>query len=155
MNFQSKCLCFILLMLLFIGATANTVACAADKINWLSYKDAQQDTSNEAKKLFVYFSSRSCGYCRMLENKTFTDEAVISYLNTNFRPVWVMTDKERKLAQRFSITGVPDLRFLTHEGNAIARWPGYIEAKDLINLLKFVSTDSYQKMSYMDFLKRQ
>lgn len=127
---------------------------SANKINWLSFKDIQQEDGNEAKKLFFYFSSRSCGYCRMLEDKTFKDEAVINYLNANFRPVRISTDDERQLAQRFSITGVPDLRFLTHEGKPIARWPGYIEAKDLINLLKFVHTDSYQKMSYTDFLKQ-
>jgi thioredoxin-related protein len=143
-------------MLLFIGATTDTMASAADKINWLRYTDAQQkEKNNDGKKLFFYFSSRSCGYCRMLENKTFKNEAVIDYLNTNFHPVWIITDDERKLAQRFSITGVPDLRFLTHEGKEIARWPGYIEAKDLINLLKFVHTDSYQKMNYIDFLKKQ
>lgn len=153
MQTPSKFIWFIFLVFLFIGTTAETMA-SASKINWLSYKDVQQETSKEEKKLFLYFSSRSCGYCRMLESKTFTDEAVINYLNTNFRPVWIITDDERQLAQRFSITGVPDLRFMTHEGKPIARWPGYIEAKDLINLLKFVHTDSYLKMSYKDFLKQ-
>ena len=153
MRTQFKHLWFMLFIFFLIGATNDTSA-RTDKINWLSYKDVQQDTNTEAKKIFFYFSSRSCGYCRMLESKTFKDEAIIDYLNSNFRPVWISTDDDRKLAQRFSITGVPDLRFMTHEGKPIARWPGYIEAKDLINLLKFVYTDSYQKMSYMDFLKQ-
>jgi thioredoxin-related protein len=130
------------------GQSANT-------INWLSYTDVQKEANEDQKKFFLYFSSQSCGYCRMLEKKTFRDDAIISYLNENYRPVWIRTDKELKLARQFSVTGVPDLRFLTHEGEPIARWPGFIEAKDLINLLKFVHTDSYQTMGYAEFLKKQ
>lgn len=145
---------FILLALILWGAT-TTSGNSANAINWRSYKDVQEETDQEAKKFFLYFSSQSCGYCRLLESKTFKNEKVINYLNDNYRPVQISTDTERKLAAQFKITGVPDLRFLTHEGEPIARWPGFIEAKDLINLLKFVHTDSYQKMSYNDFLKQQ
>ena len=133
----------------------NAFADEGKAINWISYSDIQKESDPIPKKVFLYFSSRSCGYCRMLEKKTFTDKAVIDYLNTNYRPVWISTDKELRLAKQFSVSGVPDLRFLTHEGKAIARWPGYIEAKDLLNLLKFVHTDSYQKMSYREFIKQQ
>lgn len=145
---------FIILALIFL-ATPTAYANKSNAIDWRNYNDVQKETDTEKKKFFIYFSSQSCGYCRLLETKTFKDEDVINYLNDNYRPVQIRTDKERKLAASFKITGVPDLRFLTHEGEPIARWPGFIEAKDLIKLLKFVQSESYQHMSYSDFLKQQ
>lgn len=146
--------CLTLLLLIIPGiATASQEGSAS--INWLSYDAVQKQKTPTNKKFFLYFFSKNCGYCRLLESKTFKDDAVINYLNTNYRPVIINTDTERNLAARFGISGVPDLRFLTNEGNPIARWPGYIEAEQLLTLLKFVHTDSYLKMSYSDFKKQE
>jgi thioredoxin-related protein len=151
MQIKNKFLGCIMVALLLIGA-ADVYA---DAINWRSYIDLQKGSEEAEKKFFIFFSSQSCSWCRLLESKTFKDKDIVSYLNANYRPVRISIDTEPKLAQAFSVTGVPDLRFLSPEGKQIARWPGYIEAKDLINLLKFIHTDSYQKMSYSDFIKQQ
>lgn len=148
-------ICLALLLLILPGITVASQEENSASINWLSYEAVQKQESPTSKKFFLYFFSRNCGYCRLLESKTFKDDAVINYINTNYQPVIINTDTERNLATRFGISGVPDLRFLTNEGNPIARWPGYIEAEQLLTLLKFVHTDSYLKMSYSDFKKQE
>jgi thioredoxin-related protein len=147
---------WLVLSLLIFSGTGSAAQESGKTIHWLSY-DAiqQQDAQQSNKKFFVYFFSQHCGYCRLLENKTFKDEAVVDYINANYRPVQINSDTQRNLVEHFGVSGVPDLRFLTFEGKPIARWPGYIEAEQLITLLKFVQTDSYLKMSYSDFKKQE
>lgn len=141
----------LILMLLCTASMADARETAA--INWLGFDAAQKQGNPVNKKYFIYFFSDHCGYCRKLEQKAFSDSDIIRYINENFVPVRVNTDKELKLAQRYRVQGVPDLRFLSPEGEAIARWPGYTEPDYLLALLKFVHTDSYKKMHFREFLK--
>ena len=124
------------------------------KINWSSYSDAQKAGSN-GRKYFIYFYSEHCGYCKRLESKTFSDSTVIDYINSNYTPVRVDAGTEGKLAARFGVQGVPDLRFLSPEGENIARWPGFIESKRLIIMLRYIATDSYKSKNFGDFVKEQ
>jgi thioredoxin-related protein len=146
------------IILLSIVLTFPVQAAASSKsetkINWSSYAAAQK-THNNGRKYFIYFYSEHCGYCKMLESKTFSSGAVVDYINANYTPVRVNIDKEVSLASRFHVYTIPDLRFLTPEGDNIARWPGYLESERLLILLRYISTDSYKNMEFSDFIKAQ
>lgn len=125
-----------------------------EKINWSSYAEAQKAGSN-GRKYFIYFYSEHCGYCRRLESKTFTNAAVADYIDANYTPVRVNIEKEQKLASRFGIRGVPNLHFLSPEGENIAHWPGYIESDRLLIMLRYIATDSYKNKNFSEFVKEQ
>ena len=124
------------------------------QINWSTYNEAHK-AANGTRKYFVYFYTDQCGYCKLLEANAFKDETVVGYINANFTPVRVNAGKELKLASRFGVQGVPDLRFLSPEGEGIARWPGYIESVRLLAMLRYIHTDSYTKMNFSDFVREQ
>jgi len=133
----------------------NAVASSDSAIGWLTYEEAQKlGTQNPPKKFFLYFYSDWCGYCRKIEKNTFMDKAVADYINNNFTPVRVNSEKLPKVAARYKVSGVPDIRFIDSKGEEIGRWPGYIEPSALLPLLKFIHTDSYLQMGYKDFLKQ-
>lgn len=127
---------------------------ASRQINWLSYTDATAQSAGD-RKYFILFYSDHCPTCVRLGKTTLTDKAVIDYINANYTPIKANADKDQKLAALFHIEGVPDLIFLNPKGEEISRWPGYIEGKRLLILLQYIETDSYQKISYMEFVKRQ
>lgn len=143
----------LLALSLILAPAASCAAEAAKGVNWLSYDTARASSEGQAQKYFLYFSSENCGYCRMLENKTFSDPAVADYINGNYIAVQVDIDKERKVAARYRIQGVPDLRFLSKDGAVIGRWIGFTEAGHLLKLLKYIQTDSYLTMSFKEFTK--
>jgi len=142
------------LLLLWLPQQVPADQSTSNKINWSTYADASSHNDGN-RKYFIYFYSDQCGFCERMEKKTFTDQAIINYLNANYTPVKVNAGKEFKLAARFGIQGVPDLRFMSPKGEGIARWPGYIESKRLLTLLQYIHTDSYESISYADFVKRQ
>lgn len=143
-----------MIVLAFFGLWTQTTTFAADSVAWHSYDQIEKEGS-AAKKVFIYFYADWCGYCRKMDKETFTDPAVAAFINENFLPVRVNTDKQNKIAARYAISGLPDLRFLTPQGEAIARWPGFIEPKQLLPMLKFIQSDSYLKMGYKEFLKQE
>ena len=120
-------------------------------IAWLTYEKAQQLPPD--RKFFVYFNADWCGYCRSMEKTTFKDPEIASYINRNFTPVKVNIDRQKQIAAQYGVQGVPDLRFISSKGEAIARWPGLIKADQLLPLLKYIHTDSYLTQDYSQFLK--
>jgi thioredoxin-related protein len=144
---------FIIIALAILWTPQGTLAGTSKKINWATY-DRAQSQNNDNRKYFIYFYTEQCGFCTRLETKTFTDQAVIDYINANYTPVKINAGKEFKLARQFGIRGVPDLRFLTPKGEGIARWPGYIETKNLLPMLQWIHTDSYKIIKYKDYVKQ-
>lgn len=123
-------------------------------IHWLSFDEAKKiEAQDQSKKFLLYFYTSWCGYCRKLDQNTFVDQTVAAYINTHFIPVRINSEQLPRIAARYRVAGVPDLRFLSSKGEGIARWPGYIAPDKLLPLLKYIHTDSYQKMGYSDFLK--
>jgi len=84
-----------ILSILLLGAmnisaqtTAKTVkADKAAKINWLTLEEAQALNKTNPKKIMVDLYTEWCGPCKMMMKQTFTDPALISYINENFYAV--------------------------------------------------------------------
>ena len=146
----------VLIILLMLGSVpAMAGKDSAGKINWLNFDASQKMKNDKNLKFFLYFHADWCTYCHKLEKNTFADQEVADYINTNFLPVIVDTMKDGRAASRFGVRGLPDIRFLTPEGEAIAKIPGYVGTKQMLTLLKYIHTDSYKTMSIADFSKQQ
>jgi len=122
-------------------------------IQWHPYNEGMALGKSKNKKVFINFYADWCGYCKVMDKETFEDPSVISYLNENFISIRVNVDKERMIAARYRINPLPDTWFISEKGEPIGNKPGFVSAKDLLPILKFISTDSYLKMSYKEFLK--
>lgn len=147
--------CGLALIFILLQSLAYADQDQGPAVAWLSFEKAQQQNGSKSNKYLIYFFTESCGYCRMMDQKTFKNAEVAAYINSNYTPVRIDAYREPNIAQRFGVQGFPDLRFLSAQGEPIARWYGYVEAGHLLTMLKYVDTDSYQRMSYEDFVKRQ
>jgi len=155
MTYTKSHLAIALLVSLFIFQALPAESAESSGIQWYSYDEGMALGKNKAKKVFINFYAQWCGYCRKMDTRTFKDSAVMDYINTNFIAVKVDVDKERYVAAQYNISPLPDLWFISEEGEAIGNKPGYLSAKDLLPVLKFIQTESYLKMSYTQFLKEQ
>ena len=126
--------CIRLLALSLILCVAG-VASASDSINWRSYEEGMVLSKIEKKKVFLHFYADWCGFCRKIANTTFKDSALINYLNENFMPIRVNTDKEPQTASTYGVAGLPFTVFLTEMGEPIFSMPGYIPTDTLMTML--------------------
>jgi thioredoxin-related protein len=65
----------------------------------------------------------------------------------------VDTDKDQERANQWKVKGLPTLWFLKSDHSKITSIPGYIDAEQFLNALKYIHTASYDKMSFQDFIK--
>lgn len=137
---------------LFMGQT-SPVAAVSGGITWQKYDKGVVMAKEQNKKIFLYFHAEWCGYCRQMDKSTFQDKALIDYMNANFIAIKVDSDVEKKVADSYSVRGLPTSWFLKSNSDKLSNMPGYIDAKRLMTILKYVHTESYEKMSYSDFEK--
>ncbi|MFO7644409.1 MAG: thioredoxin family protein [Desulfosarcina sp.] len=147
----------LLTVLLTLSAAAGQLTMAgADGggIQWLSYAEGRQRGEAEKKKLFLFFDSERCRYCLQMERETFSNSAVIAFVNRNFIPIRVNSDKEQKTALKYQVRGLPSIWFISETGERIANRPGYIAADEMLNILRYIESDSHLSMSFKSFLEK-
>ncbi|WP_319521185.1 thioredoxin family protein [uncultured Desulfosarcina sp.] len=152
---QASVFVALLLPLLIVGVDTAVSARAEDGgIQWLSYAEGRQRGEAENKKVFLVFNADWCRYCLKMEKETFQDPSVIAYVNRNFVPINVNSDKEQAVADKFNVRGLPSTWFISENGDRIGSRPGFIPADEMLQILKFIGSDSYRSMNFQTFLKK-
>ena len=156
MTGRSKKLVFtIILVAVTVAVAMNASGSKADDsgIQWLSYDEGRQRGEAENKKVFLVFNADWCSYCLKMEKETFRNPTVVAYVNRNFIPVTVNSDKQQDIAARYNVRGLPSTWFISEKGDRIGSRPGYIPADEMLKILKYIGSDSYLKMSYKAFVE--
>ena len=146
-----KYACFLTAMI-FILSTLSCSFVSSKFINWYTYKQGIELSKKEEKKIFLYFYADRCTYCKKMEKETFNDYSVASYINDNFIPIKVNSDREVKVALDFDVKGLPSTWFIAENGERISSLPGYIPPKRLLDILKYINTDSFKEMAFRKFM---
>ena len=125
----------------------------ASSIDWQDYEQGMELAKSRNKHIFLYFHADWCAYCVKLKKTTFKNKAVLKYLKENFISIEVDTDKKQSLATQWKVKGLPTLWFLKQDSSKINNHPGFVDAKQLLQILKYIHTSSYDKMSFQEFVK--
>ncbi len=141
MNRIKRIMLPLILLAFTLGINTSTVA---EGINWYKYDDGMAKASAEGKKIYINFHADWCYYCKVMKKTTFKDATVAEYLNKNFIPIRVDTEKEKKLAREFNIRGLPANWFLEPNGDKIGLKSGYLKPQQLLQNLKFVYDEKYK-----------
>ncbi len=139
-------------VLCFIFSTSSFAS--SDGISWVSYPKGISQAEREEKKIMISFYADWCAYCKEMDQKTFKDPAVVSYINKNFIPIRINTEKDRKTAQLFRVRGLPDTWFMSETKEIIGHRPGFIPADTMIQFLRYINTGSYKSMSLKNFMDK-
>lgn len=158
MEMRLRSWCYsVLILLIIIGVFNLDVAVAAGKqtsgVKWYTYSEGLALGKQESKKVFLTFYADWCAYCHKMEKESFQNAEIADFLNRHFISIKANSDKETKLAREFFVRGLPSNWFLDAKGEKIAGQPGYIPPKQLLQLLRFIQSDSYKDMSLKEFVQ--
>lgn len=78
---------YLLAALVALFITLPAVAKDKEKINWMSWGEVEAAMKKEPKQVWVYVYRKSCGWCKLMRRKTFSDPNVIKYMNEHFYAV--------------------------------------------------------------------
>ena len=94
-------------------------------------KIAQKDN----KMVFADFYADWCGYCKQLDEDTFTNQNVKQKFVQRYVLVKINVDQNPELASKYQIYGLPTMVILDSNGNVIKRQEGFVSAGELLNIL--------------------
>jgi len=131
----------VLLLVIFLFASLPLQASESSKIKWYDYTSGLEIAESRNKPIYLMFHSDSCSYCKLMDEKTFSDSKVVDYLNENFISVRVNGDKSRKIASLYKVRAYPASFFLKSNSDVIGQKLGYLDVKTFLKLVDFVNTE--------------
>jgi thioredoxin-related protein len=154
---------FALIMLVTAFIAVQIKAAETVSVDWQDLDKAKKAASSSGKPLLIIFHADWCGACKLMEEKTLTDNKVISWINENFIASKINADKNSNLVTEFKVRALPTTFFLKSDGSPLQwtfkpdqnmdRATGYMKSDNYLWLLKYISTKSYESKSLTEYLK--
>ncbi|WP_439490012.1 thioredoxin family protein [Algoriphagus sp.] len=111
---------------------------AQEKIEWLKFEEAVAASEASPKMLLVDVYTDWCGWCKKMDKETFTDPAVIKYINDQFYAVKMNAENnkrkfnfkgkeytEAKMAATMRVQSYPNFVIIDPTLRNITQLPGY------------------------------
>jgi len=132
-----------LALLLMLGFRSSETT-----VNWVSLAEAMELTRSNEKPIFIDFTAEWCGWCKVMDQKTFTHPDVVSFMNKNFNTVKLDYDSKekfdffgetltaREIADLYKVPGLPTILLLSADNKKSKRLIGYKKPEPFLNGLK-------------------
>jgi thioredoxin-related protein len=150
-----RVLLYIIFFSLLLYPVSIPVMAAKPQIKWYAYEEGIAQSRKEAKKVLIYFYNDRCPACGLMNRNTLSNAMVIRKVNQNFIAIRINTDKQKSLANKYYAIYLPMTLFISDNGDKIKVPPGYYPPRDMMVLLDYIHTDSYQNMSIHKFMKNR
>ena len=108
-------------------------------IQWLEWNDESFDTARRANKpVLLSIVATWCRWCKAMDHDTFSDTDVVEFVEKEFIPIRVDSDRRPDINDRYNMGGWPTTAFLTEEGDLITGGT-YFDAINLEAVLKRIA----------------
>src|SRR3990170_494184 len=99
------------------GLSSVFASANASSPHWRQWGDeAFAEAKTEDKPVLLSLSAVWCHWCHVMDETSYSDPGVISYLNQHFVPVRVDNDQRPDINARYNLGGWPTTAFLTPDG---------------------------------------
>jgi uncharacterized protein YyaL (SSP411 family) len=93
----------------------------AHEINWREWgEEAFGEARQAGKPVLLSLSAVWCHWCHVMDETSYSDPAVIAYINEHFIPVRVDNDQRPDVNARYNMGGWPTTAFLSPDGEILA-----------------------------------
>jgi thioredoxin-related protein len=145
-----------------------------ETIQWLTLAQAEKKQAQTRKPILIDLYTDWCGWCKVMDKKTYARQEVAQYINEHFYPVKLDAEGRETLTLNgkqylynanarihnlaIYLTGgqlsFPHTIFLMPGDQRPQAIPGYLEVRDMELLLKFFGEGHYGKTDFPDYQKK-
>jgi len=102
------------------------------------FDDALQSAKDNEKVIMIDFYTDWCGWCKVLDQKVYTNENVGKYLNEKCINLKINAEKDEGviLAKKYTVSSYPTIIFLDGEGQELDRIAGFMPAENFLQKSK-------------------
>ena len=98
----------------------------------LTLDQALEKAKTDGKVVMVDFYTVWCGPCKLLDQKTWTDDKVKEWLREKTVAVKFDAEKEEVLAEKYRIESYPTLLFVNPDGSELGRISSFVKPNDFL-----------------------
>lgn len=164
--YNGKKIVFLMVVALFVVMTSSLVF-GGEKEGWVKFNQGLEKAAKEDKAILIDFYTDWCHWCKVMDEKTFSESNVAKKLKERFVTVKLNAEDDKEtvtyknqtynnvqLTRSFGITGYPSLAFLDSRGEPITLIPGFVPADQFIHILNYIDQKCYEKdVSFDEFMK--
>lgn len=122
----------VLVALVAFGLSFAPVASADGPFRNITFDQAREAAAKEGKIVLVDFYTTWCAPCKALDQKTWPDPAVVTWLTEKTIALKIDAEKEVALAERYRIGAYPTILLVKADGTEIDRITGFRSAVTLL-----------------------
>jgi thioredoxin-related protein len=163
----------LLLLLLGVFFISTAHRPVAQKINWMTWQQAQEAQKQHPKKIFVDVYTEWCGWCKRMDATTFSNAEIIKYMNENYYAVKFDAEQKEPILfngkeYKFVPQGgrgyhelaaylmnnkmsYPTTLYLDEKLELLTPLPGYQEPPMLETVLNYFGSNAYKTTKWEDF----
>lgn len=156
-----------------LGISASVSLAQETKINWIEIDRAFEVNEKTPRKIFIDVYTDWCGWCKKMDENTFTNPVIASYLTQKFHAVKFNAEgskditykgkvyKNKGQGQRnpheFAIAilqgrlSYPSIVFMDENNNLITYIAGYLAPEQLEPIMAYIESDAYKTQKWEDF----
>jgi thioredoxin-related protein len=158
-------------VLFFCGA--KKAAPSAEHVKWMSLNEAVTELGKEKKPILIDLYTDWCGWCKVMDKKTYTNKNVIGYLQDKFYTVKLNAETREKIdwknkaysfnagyrANDFAVyltqgrLAFPTTVIIPVDGSEPQAIPGYLDVKDFEMIAKYFGEGAYGKIPFDEYQK--
>ncbi|MFH6985447.1 thioredoxin family protein [Marinoscillum luteum] len=161
---------FVYLILILSGSIVH-----AQEIEWLSFEEAVAKSKEEPRKLLIDIYTDWCGWCKKMDRDAYANTHVAEYISKNFYAVKFNAEQTESIefdghtfkfipqgkrgvhelaaALTNNKLSYPTTVFMDENLRIIQPIPGYMNAKSLDPILKYIGGDKFKNTKWEDFQK--
>ena len=135
----------------------------------LDFNQGLEKAKKEKKNMLIDFYTDWCHWCKVMDEKTFSEKTVAEKLSKRFVTVRIDAESNTgsntfkghkfnnmEMTRAFGVTGFPSLIFISSEEEIITKIPGYVQAEQFAYILDYIDQECYKKqMSLEEFMKKK
>ena len=168
-----KFIAAILMAFTFFFSPAGKSPVKGEKLKWMTLKEAQQAMLTEKRPILIDLYTDWCGWCKVMDKKTYTNANVIAYLQQKFYPVKLNAETREAVnwnektynfnsANRTNDFAVfltygrlsyPTTVIIPTDNSGPQPVPGYLEPKDLELIVRYFGDGKYGKQPFDAYQK--
>ncbi len=166
-------LLFLSLVTGFVSMAPNPDKGIQESVKWMSFEQAVEKSKQEKRKIFIDVYTDWCGWCKVMDKKTFSDAKVAKLLNENFYAVKLDAEQKEDInfdghTFKFIASGrngyhqlaasllnnqlsYPTVVFLDEDFKMLQVLPGFKEAPEFHKVAQYLGDDHYKTKKWEEY----
>ncbi len=158
-----------LLLLVSISCGDKDTAGNGAVNEWLPFDAGMAAAKKENKPVVIDFYTSWCKWCKVMDEKTFSEPQISKYLAEHFVSIRINAENKNEiltykgnrytpidLTRSFGVKAFPSLAYLDDKGDLIGVIPGFMPPETFLPFLRYIESECYKKrISFEEFLKKE